>query len=72
VITIHFKDRVQGEYKPLMTYAKHARGEMARFVVRKRIDRPEGVQDFTGMGYVFRPDLSEPFEWTFTRDAVPS
>jgi cytoplasmic iron level regulating protein YaaA (DUF328/UPF0246 family) len=72
VITIHFKDRVQDEYKPLMTYAKHARGEMARFVVRKRIDRPEGVQAFTGMGYGFRPELSAEFEWTFTRDAVPS
>ena len=36
------------------------------------IDRPEGVQAFTGMGYGFRPELSAEFEWTFTRDAVPS
>lgn len=72
VIHVHFKDRVGEEYKPLMTYAKHARGEMTRFIVRKRIDRPEGAQAFTGMGYVYRPELSSEFEWTFTRDAVPS
>ncbi len=72
VFQVHFKDLVGDEYKPLMTYAKHARGEMTRYIVRKRIDRPEGVQGFTGMGYTFRPDLSTANEWTFTRDNVPS
>lgn len=72
VVSIHFKDRVGEEYKSLMTYAKHARGELARFIVRKRVDQPEGAQAFTGMGYRFRPELSAENEWTFTRDNVPS
>lgn len=69
VIHIHFKEEVDGAYKSLMTYAKHARGKMARFVVRQKISDPEGLLSFTGLGYQFNETLSTADEWTFTRPA---
>jgi hypothetical protein len=69
VIHVHFKEEVDGQYKSFMTYAKHARGKMARFVVRQKITSPEGILAFTGLGYQFNESLSTPDEWTFTRPA---
>ena len=67
----HFKDLKDGEYKALMTYAKKSRGAMARFIVKNRIDRIEGMKDFNENGYTFRPDFSDDKQLTFTRDENP-
>ena len=71
MVQCHFKDLKDGEYKALMTYAKKARGSMARFIVKNRIDRPDGMQDFNENGYTFRSDLSSGKQMTFTRDENP-
>ena len=68
VITPHFKDEVNGEFKSLMTYAKEARGQMARFIIQKRIQDPSTLKQFTGMGYTFNSKLSTQNEWFFTRN----
>lgn len=67
MITLSFKDVKDGKARALFIYLKHARGAMARFAVQNRIDRPEGLKDFTGGGYRFDPTLSNPQEWVFTR-----
>jgi cytoplasmic iron level regulating protein YaaA (DUF328/UPF0246 family) len=48
-------------------FAKTARGLMARYMIDYRIDRPEGLKDFTTEGYSFRFDLSKDGDWVFTR-----
>jgi hypothetical protein len=68
LIPCHFKDRKGDDYKTLMTYAKHARGAMARFIMKNRIDRPEGLAEFNENGYTFRPDFSDKTQMTFVRD----
>jgi len=40
---------------------------MARFAIDGRIDRAEGLKDFTSGGYRFQPSLSTAEEWVFTR-----
>ena len=70
VITCHFRQLKNGEYKPLMTYAKHARGLMARFMVQHRITDPEDLKAFNLKQYTFNPRLSDQNDWVFTRDVV--
>lgn len=72
VITCHFKDLKGDEYKPLMTYAKHARGKMARFIIRNQLTDVEELQAFDGMGYQYNSRLSTEKELVFTRDQVPT
>jgi len=67
IITCHFKDFKNGEYKALMTYAKLARGLMCRYVITNNITDVEHLKGFDLEGYVFNPKLSTEDELTFTR-----
>ena len=67
VLNVSFKDERDGRARVLAFFAKRARGEMARFAINQRAERPEDLKGFEGMGYRFRPDLSAPGDWVFTR-----
>lgn len=67
IITPVFKDFSNGKYKSLMTYAKHARGEMSRFIIKERLEDPELLKGFNGMGYCYSPDMSDTSTLVFTR-----
>jgi uncharacterized protein len=71
VITCHFKEIKDGEARILSFYAKKARGMMARYAIEGRIDRPEGLQDFSVEGYRFDPAVSKANDWVFTRAQPP-
>ena len=60
---------IKGEDPPkiISFYAKKARGLMARFAIDKRIDRAEGLKDFTEAGYAFDPAVSTEQTWVFSR-----
>ena len=63
-----FQDRRgDGAYKIVSFYAKRARGLMARFVIRNRIDQPDGLRDFDLDGYRFEPAASEGQRLVFRR-----
>lgn len=72
VFTCHFKDLKDDEYKTIMTYAKHARGLMARFIIKNKLTSVEDLKAFDLQGYSFNPRLSEGNELVFTRDQVPT
>ena len=67
VVTCTFKETRAGETKIISFYAKKARGMMARYAIDHRIDRPEGLKDFTTAGYGFDAKASTAEEWIFTR-----
>ncbi|MCB0836947.1 MAG: peroxide stress protein YaaA [Bacteroidetes bacterium] len=67
VITPGFKDDRNGQFKTIFLYAKQARGAMADFAIRNKINTPEGLKTFDGMGYVFNESLSKGDDWVFTR-----
>ena len=67
VITpVFMEDRENGP-KIVSFYAKRARGAMARFVIRHRIDSIDGLKDFDTGGYAFRSDMSEGDRVVFVR-----
>lgn len=70
IIHCHFKDFKDGEYKMLMTYAKNARGAMARYIVKNQIESIEGLKGFDLNGYSFNANLSDETNFTFTRDQI--
>ena len=51
--------------------AKHARGAMARFIIEHRVDRAEGLKDFSANRYRFEPAHSTPDRWVFGRKFIP-
>ena len=67
VITPVFKDFSNGQYKVLMTYAKNARGAMANYIIKNRIEEPELLKSFDSNGYAYDPGLSDKSNWVFTR-----
>ncbi len=68
LVTAVFQEIRDGKPKTISFLAKRARGLMARYQVKNRIDSPEGLKGFTEEGYEYRPDLSEENKLVFTRD----
>ena len=64
---IHFKEKRNGAYKVIALFAKKARGAMASYVIRNRIEVPEMLKGFDWEGYAFNEALSSEYEFTFTR-----
>ena len=69
VVTPVFKDFSGGSYKILSFFAKKARGAMASFIVKNRINKTDQIKEFDVDGYKYNCDLSNEFNWVFTRRA---
>jgi hypothetical protein len=67
IITPHFKELKNGEYKIIMTYAKNARGRMMRYIIDNQITNSEILKRFDWDGYRFHEALSTETDWVFTR-----
>ena len=70
VITPIFKDNKNGDLKVISFFAKKARGAMSDYLVRHRINKPEGLKEFKGLGYRFNQNLTRDDNWVFTRKEV--
>lgn len=68
VVTCNFKERREGKLRMIALNAKRARGMMADFIVRERIDGVEGLKDFSSSGYSYCPDNSDSHQLTFVRE----
>ena len=67
VITPVFKEYRNGDLKFLSMFGKQARGLMARYIIRNRIEEPEQLKLFDAEGYAYSEPLSGGDEWVFTR-----
>lgn len=67
VITIGFKENRDGKYKTIGTYAKKARGIMARYILKNRIDTVEGIKGFNEGGYKLNEEQSDDRNLIFIR-----
>jgi uncharacterized protein len=67
IITPTFKEFKNGQYKVVMMYAKHARGAMARYIIKKQLKTPEKMKLFNDGGYSFDEKQSSGNEWVFVR-----
>ena len=69
VLRVRFLDRKNGDYKIISFFAKKARGLMAGYVARQRVETVKALRDFDGGGYRYSESRSGPDELTFVRDA---
>ena len=67
VVTPSFKEKKGKTYKVVSFFAKKARGQMARHIVKNRLEEPEEMRDFAEDGYRFNGSLSSEDELVFTR-----
>lgn len=67
IVTPVFKENKGGTYKTIAIHAKRARGMMANFIVRNRIDVSVSVKTFSGAGYEYSEQHSTDREWVFIR-----
>jgi len=56
------------KYKIISFYAKKARGLMAAYVIKNRINDVEQIKHFDIGGYCYNEAMSTAREWVFTRD----
>lgn len=67
VVDCQFEDWKNGDYKIISFFAKRARGLMARYCIRNRVDTPEGLQAFDLDGYRLAAEASAPDRLVFRR-----
>ena len=67
MITIAFREQKAAGLKQVIVYAKKARGQMARFIVKNKINNVEDIKGFDTDGYFYYPAQSTPTEWMFVR-----
>ena len=68
IITPVFKDRKNGKYKVISFFAKKARGQMARYVIDRRLEKVSDLKKFKVDGYRYNAGESTAREWVFTRE----
>jgi len=66
-LDIQFKEETADGLKNMAVHAKRARGLMAAFLIRNRIERAEDIKQFNGGGYAYQPELSTDRHFAFTR-----
>lgn len=68
IVTPVFKDRAKsGDYRVLSFFAKRARGMMAGWIIRERVDTLKGLKEFSEEGYRYSAEQSEPDRPVFLR-----
>ena len=67
LLTINFKETKNGKTRVIATFAKRARGMMADFILRNRIDTTAYIKKFSKEGYQFSRGDSDEAQFTFIR-----
>ncbi|MEN9348298.1 MAG: peroxide stress protein YaaA [Flavobacteriales bacterium] len=67
VVHCEFKEKKGDKYTIVSTYAKLARGYMAKFIVENKITQVEHLKAFDTQGYRFNAALSSENNWVFSR-----
>ncbi len=67
LLTINFKETKAGKTRVVAIFAKRARGLMADYIIRNRIETPEELKQFNLAGYQYHEALSDDQQWTFER-----
>lgn len=69
VITPEFQVWKNGRLKTVVIYAKMCRGEMTRYLIKNRIDDPQGLKDFCWEGFKLDESRSTDNHWLFTMES---
>ncbi len=69
-LTPVFKEIKNGKARIIGLMAKRARGMMARYIIEKRLEKPDALKKFREGNYAYQADQSTPEALVFTRHAV--
>lgn len=72
VVHVEFLDWKNDRYKVISFFAKKARGLMARYIIKNRINEVELLKGFDYEGYYFDPQSSSDTHLVFKRDQASS
>jgi len=67
VLDIEFYELQGDKLKTIVVYTKKARGLMARYIIKNRIEEPEQLKAFNADGYWFNSELSNEEKYIFVR-----
>lgn len=67
ILNIDFKETKGDKTRIISFYAKKARGMLADFIIRNRIEKAEDIKAFDTAGYRYDTKLSTADKWTFER-----
>ena len=67
VVTPVFKEIKDGKLRTIAAFAKPARGMMASYIIKNRLEDADGIKGFNEGGYEFDKSLSTEDEFVFTR-----
>lgn len=67
VIDVEFYEMKDDQYKQIVIYTKKARGLMAQYVIKNRIEDIEDLKGFNDENYWFSPQMSTDSKLVFTR-----
>ncbi len=67
LLNITFKETKEDKTRVVAIFAKRARGLMADYIIRNRIEKSEDLKKFKLAGYKFDKDMSDDKQWTFVR-----
>ena len=67
VLNVAFKENKDGKSRIIALYAKIARGMMADYIIRNRVETVEGIKDFNSEGYKFDKKASTDKLFVFSR-----
>ncbi len=67
IVDVEFLDFKNDKYKVISFFAKKARGLMARYIIRNRINDPEELKQFDLEGYYFDEESSSENKLVFKR-----
>ena len=68
IITPEFKVWKNGKAETIVIYAKMARGQMSRYIIKNKISNPEELKSFTWEGFQYKETLSSENNWVFLQD----
>ena len=66
IFTPAFQVWKNGKLASIVIYIKMSRGEMTRFILKNRIENPEGLKSFSWEGFEFNESLSDEKKFVFT------
>lgn len=67
LLHVDFKEDRDGKLKVIAFNAKKARGEMARQIIKQKLEKPEELKALQVNGYIFRDDLSTADHFVFVK-----
>lgn len=71
-VSVVFREEKDGALRTLQFFSKRARGMMARWMIRHRIEKADDLRAFPDGGYRYAAALSAPDRLVFTRPQPPA